>query len=276
MAGAGGSNHIGGKRRYNGFSPLGALRLGGALRDGKRDRQLRAEVAKCLEKFVGVLIAVGGLPRGGLLDDHLQFLGNGAAILGLRGGDVAVKVPRQNFVQVSVERRGAGDQFKQHDADRIDVGGLTDAAKGFGVDLFGRHVLRRAGAGLSGACDAERSAATCDAKIQQLGLEFAVGFLHHHDVFRLDVAVNDVQRMNCIQRRQRLQRDVDRFPKCNALFQRFKVVPQRLAGNVLHDQHDLIIDINAVVEGDDVGVGTDLRVEDAFTGDAVCQRGIAE
>ena len=46
------------------------------------------------------------------------------------------------------ERRGLGEQFKNDATDRIQIGALVDV--GVAIDLFGRHVVRRAhhGAGL--------------------------------------------------------------------------------------------------------------------------------
>ena len=93
-----------------------------------------------------------------------------------------------------LERRAAGQHLVEHDAEREDVAAVIDPDP---ARLFGRHVRGgaqndagiRAGAMNGGRrrLAADRLDQLCEAEVDDLG----VALLGHHDVGRLQVAVDD-------------------------------------------------------------------------------------
>ena len=95
---------------------------------------------------------------------------------------------RNTSFDLADERQLAGEQLEEHDAHRVDVGGLRGRRA---VDALGREVLRRAvdavGAAEVGARQAE---------VEQLDDAALRGRADEEDVLGLDVAVEDLARVD--------------------------------------------------------------------------------
>jgi len=134
-----------------------------------------------------------------------------------RDGRVGLPLPRRHGQLVDVlgehfhrvlpvERQVPGGHLVEDHAHRIEIAALVERRPG---RLLGRHVLRRpthhVGPRQAGHVAVEDLG---DAEVEHLDEVGLVAPLLDHDVFRLEVAVDDVVRVRFAQRREHLRHDV--------------------------------------------------------------------
>ena len=154
----------------------------------------------------------------------------------------------------SHERVPSGDELVQHDAEREHIGFSGDS---LAARLFRRHVPdsaeNQAGLGPRRSLDRRSGAKVLGLRARQPEVEqLDVAIRPHHDVVRLDVAMDDLRRVRDRQRFGHLPRDADDARERQSLRRQ---LPQRRALDELH--RDVAVaspTIPGLVDGDDVGV----------------------
>jgi len=120
-----------------------------------------------------------------------------------------------------------GEHFIEDDADGIDVG---PAIAALAFDLLGRDVIGGAdGGGEVGVSEAAGGCVAGYAEVDELDVVVVVD----HDVFRLEVAVNDAIGMDVLERIENADGDVDGALLRDAAFS--EDVAEEAAGDPLHD-----------------------------------------
>ena len=200
-------------------------------------------------------------------------------------GEVGAELPRGHWRLVQVlqddvhgahrrERHLAGEHLVEQDAQRIEVAALIGALV---AGLLRRDVVRRPHEGAGIGDLTVRVVAVEElhqAEVEHLDEVVIVVLPQEHDVGRLQVAVDDPQRMRLSQRAADLLRHVDDalLRERALLLHRLR---QRAAVEELHgDEEDAVLGAPVVVEGDGVGVrqpGGDRRLEE----EALVEIGIA-
>ena len=125
---------------------------------------------------------------------------------------------------VGLERRSAGEHFVQNQAQRINVSAVIDR---FSADLLRGHVLRRSNHRAGHA--RQRFHRARDAEVHDLYVAVRVD----HDIFRLQIAVNDSLRVRFFESRANLQRQIYGL----ALRQAAKAVEHRTEALAFHKFH---------------------------------------
>lgn len=116
-------------------------------------------------------------------------------------GDGSVDVFIENTKCIARQKgRFACERLKKHDAQGVQVRASVSFF-GVALDLFGRHVQRRAKNG-SCACEGGFACDACDAKVEDLGLIFFLVWVDlDKDIFGFEIAMDDVLAVNVIESR---------------------------------------------------------------------------
>ena len=207
-----------------------------------RDRRAAQHALEVGLHLLGALVARRRVLRERAHHDHVEVARDVAADLRRRLGRRRQVLHRDLDRRVAVERRLAGEELVEDDAERVEIGALVDLGA---ARLLGREVLRRAD-------DRARlghlaRAGARDPEVGHLDAAFAVD----EDVVRLDVAVDDPVPVREARARRgsgaRTRRDVDRRRAAadDELLQRAPV-------EVLHRDVVRVLGLAAVVDRDDV------------------------
>ena len=146
-----------------------------------------------------------------------------------------LQVANQNLAQrVAWERQPLRTQLVQDDTDGVDIGAGVDA---LAVYLLGRHVVRRAderaGAGQLDLLRGLKAHDLGDAEVDDLEQRRSTRFLDDKDVVRLEIAVDDADRVRCRQTGAQLAHQRRDLGQGQAT--RLHALTQRAALQVLHD-----------------------------------------
>ena len=194
-------------------------------------------------ELVGRLEAVLGILLHALEDDCLELRVNVGVDLAGGHGLLRDLLHGDGHGILAVERNAAGGGLVHHDAEGVEVGG---GAEGLALCLLGRDVVRGAKHGVVGGEVAVLGA--CDAKVHHLYVAVRL----HHDVLRLDVAVDDVMVVGDGERLRNLRADLrDLLAVEGAVLAdaALEVGPAQ----VLHDDVVGVAVLAPVVDRDDVG-----------------------
>ena len=238
---AGGSRGLRAARAHAGGHDGGAVCHAHGRNDAAHDGRLGAgEAAAHVHRASGQVVvqrvahvlrggeALGGILRHGAHDDGFE-----------RGVDIGVDLSRRGRQVVhllhghaqgigAVEGQLARGGLVQHDAERVDVAGGGEL---LALRLFRRDIVRRAQHGRRLRHD--RVLGARDAEVHDLHV--AVGL--HHDVLRLDVAVDDVQVVRHRQGLAHLRADLGHL----ALVDGAALVDGRLQVAAAHELHDDVV-----------------------------------
>ncbi len=141
-------------------------------------------------------------------DERLHRFRNGRVRLALaRRHRRLVDVLGEHFHRVlPVERQVPGGHLVEDHADRVEIAALVERRPG---GLLGRHVLRRPTDHVVARQTRHVAVEDLgDAEVEHLDEVGLVAPLLDHDVFRLEIAVDDVVRVRFTQRREHLRHDV--------------------------------------------------------------------
>ena len=186
------------------------------------------------------------------LDDARERPVHRRVQLGGRAGRAVHDAIEDDFVRFAREWMLGCEHLVEHHPQRKDVAALVDRAAVVGL---GRHVLRRArraGVELRGRRRLRRPRAAAghpprDAEVEDL--DFAPA--GEHEVLGLDVAMDEALLVRSRQRLDALPREVpERFDR-HGLAQ---AAAQRFAFDVLHDDEQLVTQVEHVVDGGDAAV----------------------
>src|SRR5262245_1090645 len=172
-------------------------------------------------------VTIGRILRHRLADDLLDLGINS----GLEGTHRRRRLMDDLFlddeVGVTVERDAAGQQLVQHDTGGVDVGEVIDFDA---ANLLGTHVPRSPDGAVARARQPPVAEHARDAEVDHADLPVLV----QHQVARLDVAVNDPELVDVVQRSQRVAAPGERFDLTGrpVLLQQIGEAP---AGQVLFD-----------------------------------------
>ncbi len=211
---------------------------------GGRDLRTPRDALEIALHLVGALVPLVRILGERAHHDHIELVRDvGPQRRGRlrRGGEV---LHRDLDRRLAVERRLAGQQLVEDDAERVEVGARVDLAS---LGLLGREVLRRAD-------DRARlghlaRAGARDPEVRHLHAALAVD----EDVVRLDVAVHDAVPVCEAQRREDLARVLDRDVDRRGAAADDQLL-QRAAVEELHRDVVGVLRLAAVVDRDDVRV----------------------
>ncbi len=194
-------------------------------------------------------------------DDVVEIAGKFAGPARRRRGRLGRRAPAQRLARsgrldrlddaqdvghrtpAKVERRRAGEQLVEHDAERVDVGRRRDLVA---QDLLRRRVGRRerseGGLRLPVVASERVVEDLRQPEVHELG--FAFGGDEH--IRRLDVAVHDQLAVRVGHRAADLQEERDARPRIEAVSR--GIGDERLAGHVLHHEEGFAVGGDAAIE----------------------------